>query len=155
MLEELAKLEELQRQTRQRLVEIEVKQRQSNPQLDVVDWASLPDSPIRPDYPLQAAIAGAGCLALALLVVWLRDYLAKEPELATINSVTEFQLYQHASPNWPSSTPQPTSSSTKSNSSGAGTTRNRCRTIPPIPRRHRRINARIRHSFNLSQQGIS
>ncbi|WP_197495875.1 hypothetical protein [Methylomonas sp. DH-1] len=98
MLEELAKLEELQRQTRQRLVEIEVKQRQSNPQLDVVDWASLPDSPIRPDYPLQAAIAGAGCLALALLVVWLRDYLAKEPELATINSVTEFQLYQHASP---------------------------------------------------------
>ncbi|WFP52232.1 hypothetical protein PL263_09455 [Methylomonas sp. EFPC3] len=98
MLEQLAKLEELQRQTRQRLVEIEVKQRQSNPQLDVVDWASLPETPIRPDYTAEAAIAAAASLMLALLVVWLRDYLNREPMLATINSVTEYQIYHQADP---------------------------------------------------------
>ncbi|OQW70294.1 MAG: hypothetical protein BVN35_18070 [Proteobacteria bacterium ST_bin11] len=94
MEEELAKLEALLQQTKQRLVEIEVKQRQSNPQLDVVDWASLPDKPIKPDYGQDASIACAASLAIALLVVWLSDYLNKEPTLNTINSVTEIKLYQ-------------------------------------------------------------
>lgn len=93
MQEELIKLEELLQQTKQRLIEIEVKQRQSNPQLDVVDWASLPDRPVKPDYTQEASIAAAVSLSLALLVVWLSDYLNKEPTLTTINTVTEFQLY--------------------------------------------------------------
>ncbi|WP_458139153.1 GumC family protein [Methylomonas sp. YC3] len=98
MQEELLKLEELLQQTKQRLVEIDVKQRQSNPQLDVVDWASLPDKPVKPDYGRDAGIAGAASLAIALLVVWLNDYLNKEPTLTTINSVTEFQIYQQSEP---------------------------------------------------------
>ncbi|WKJ91716.1 hypothetical protein QZJ86_06150 [Methylomonas montana] len=98
MQEELVKLEELLQQTKQRLIEIDVKQRQSNPQLDVVDWASLPDKPIRPDYWLEAAIAFAVSLALALLTVWLSDYLNKEPTLPTIDSYTEIQLYRHPNP---------------------------------------------------------
>lgn len=95
MEEELLKLEELLQQTKQRLIEIDVKQRQSNPQLDVVDGASLPDKPIRPDYWLEAAIAFAGSLALALLAVGITDYLNKEPMLSGIDSVTEIQLYHH------------------------------------------------------------
>ena len=95
MEDELLKLEELLQQTKQRLIEIDVKQRQSNPQLDVVDWATLPDKPVRPDYWLEAAIALAGSLALALLTVFITDYLNKEPTLPGSNSVTEIQLYHH------------------------------------------------------------
>ncbi|AMK76090.1 uncharacterized protein involved in exopolysaccharide biosynthesis [Methylomonas methanica] len=98
MQEELVKLEELLQQTKQRLVEIDVKQRQSNPQLDVVDWASLPDKPVKPDYGQDASIACVASLAIALIVVWLNDYLNKEPTLTTINSVTEFQLYHQSEP---------------------------------------------------------
>jgi uncharacterized protein involved in exopolysaccharide biosynthesis len=94
MQEELVKLEELLQQTKQRLVEIDVKQRQSNPQLDVVDWASLPDKPVKPDYGQDASIACIASLIIALIVVWLNDYLNKEPTLTTINSVTEFKLYR-------------------------------------------------------------
>ncbi len=98
MQEELVKLEELFQQTKQRLIEIDVKQRQSNPQLDVVDWASLPDKPVKPDYGQEGSIAAIASLAIALLVVWLSDYLNKEPTLTTINSVTEFQLYHQSEP---------------------------------------------------------
>lgn len=98
MQEELVKLEALLQQTKQRLIEIDVKQRQSNPQLDVVDWASLPDQPIKPDYGQEASIAAVVSLSIALLIVWLSDYLNKEPTLTTINSVTEFQLYHQAGP---------------------------------------------------------
>ncbi len=95
MQEELLKLEKLLQETKQRLIEIDVKQRQSNPQLDVVDWATLPDKPVRPDYWQEAALAFAGSLVLALLSIVINDYLNKEPQLATIDSITEIQLYHH------------------------------------------------------------
>ncbi len=98
MQEELVKLEELSQQTKQRLVEIDVKQRQSNPQLDVVDWASLPDKPVKPDYDQDASIACIASLGIALLVVWLSDYLNKEPTQPTVDSYTEIQLYHHPDP---------------------------------------------------------
>ncbi|NOT11025.1 MAG: integrase [Methylococcaceae bacterium] len=76
--EELLKLEELQQKTQQRLVEIEVKQREQYPQVDVVEWASLPEKPIRPDYWLESALAFAACLSLGLFAVWMADYLNQE-----------------------------------------------------------------------------
>lgn len=45
MQQELQRLETLQQDTQQRLVDIDVKQRQKYPQVDVVEWASLPESP--------------------------------------------------------------------------------------------------------------
>ncbi|MGZ8191587.1 MAG: hypothetical protein ACXWTS_10225 [Methylococcaceae bacterium] len=78
MQEELVKLEELQQKTKQRLIEIEVKQREQYPQVDVVEWASLPDKPIRPNYPLESSLAFAACLGMGLLAVWLADYLSRE-----------------------------------------------------------------------------
>lgn len=76
--QELEKLETLQRDTKQRLVDIDVKQRQKYPQVDVVDWASLPDKPIRPNYLQESLLAFAASLALALLAVLIIDYLNRE-----------------------------------------------------------------------------
>ncbi|MCQ8104588.1 Wzz/FepE/Etk N-terminal domain-containing protein [Methylomonas sp. SURF-2] len=77
--QELLKLETLQQDTKQRLADIEVKQREKYPQVDVVEWASLPDKPIRPDYLQESLLAFAGSLALALLTLLIIDYLNREP----------------------------------------------------------------------------
>lgn len=78
--QELLKLETLQQETKQRLVDIDVKQREKYPQVDVVEWASLPDRPIRPNYLQESLLALAGSLALALLAVLILDYLSREPQ---------------------------------------------------------------------------
>lgn len=78
MQQELLNLETLQQETKQRLVDIDVKQRQKYPQVDVVDWASLPDKPISPNYQQQSLLAVAGSLGLALLIMLIIDYLNRE-----------------------------------------------------------------------------
>jgi polysaccharide biosynthesis transport protein len=93
MQEELLKLEELLQKTKQRLIEIAVKQRQQYPQVDVVDWASLPEKPIRPDYWLESAIAFAACLSLGLFVVWLVDYLYREQGTQSAVTLSGIHLY--------------------------------------------------------------
>ncbi|OAI16369.1 hypothetical protein A1359_08500 [Methylomonas lenta] len=75
---ELENLETLQQDTQQRLVEIDVKQREKYPQVDVVDWASLADKPISPNYLQESLLAFAISLALALLAVLIIDYLNRE-----------------------------------------------------------------------------
>ena len=80
--QELLKLETLQQDTKQRLVDIDVKQREKYPQVDVVDWASLPDKPIRPNYVKESLLALGICLFLGLLTVLIIDYLNREPEIA-------------------------------------------------------------------------
>lgn len=76
--QELLNLETLQQETKQRLVDIDVKQRQKYPQVDVVDWATLPDKPISPNYLQQSLLAFAISLGLALLAVVIIDYLNRE-----------------------------------------------------------------------------
>lgn len=91
--QELLKLETLQQETKQRLVDIEVKQRESYPQVNVVDWASLPEQPIRPNYLQQSILAFAVSLGLALLAVLIIDYLrqdsvtASSPALMTLGGI--------------------------------------------------------------------
>jgi uncharacterized protein involved in exopolysaccharide biosynthesis len=81
--QELLKLETLQQDTKQRLVDIDVKQREKYPQVDVVDWASLPDKPIRPNYVKESLLALGICLFLGLLTVLIIDYLNREPKIAS------------------------------------------------------------------------
>lgn len=79
--QELLKLETLQQDTKQRLVDIDVKQRENYPQVDVVDWASLPDKPIRPNYLQESLLAAGMSLFLGLLTVVIIDYLNREPTI--------------------------------------------------------------------------
>lgn len=90
--QELLKLETLQQETKQRLVDIEVKQRQKYPQVDVIDSASLPSKPIKPDYWQESAIALAASLALGLLAVWIGDYLRREQPIPVVEAVSASHL---------------------------------------------------------------
>jgi uncharacterized protein involved in exopolysaccharide biosynthesis len=76
--QELEALENLQQETKQRLVDIDVKQRENIPQVELVDAASLPAAPISPDYRQESALAFPACLLLGLFAVWLSDYLQRE-----------------------------------------------------------------------------
>lgn len=76
--QELLKLETFQQETKQRLVDITVKQRENYPQVSVVDWASLPEKPISPDYLKESLLGLAICLAIALVSVMIMDYLNHE-----------------------------------------------------------------------------
>ncbi|MGR8929395.1 MAG: GumC family protein [Gammaproteobacteria bacterium] len=76
--QELLNLETVQQETKQRLVDIDVKQRKKYPQVDVVDWASLPDKPISPDYLQESLLAFAVSLGLALTAMLIMDYLNRE-----------------------------------------------------------------------------
>ena len=80
--QELLKMETLQQETKQRLVDLEVKQRESYPQVNVVDWATLPEVPIRPNYLQESLLALAISLSLALLTVVIIDYLSRDTAVA-------------------------------------------------------------------------
>ena len=90
---ELENLETLQQDTQQRLVEIDVKQREKYPQVDVVDWASLPDKPISPNYLQESLLAFAISLALALLAVLIIDYLTRESPVSAPLSFSGIHLH--------------------------------------------------------------
>ncbi len=79
-------LEVLLRTAQERLITIEAKQTQKYPQVDVVERAFLPRDPIRPNYLTDALIAIIGSIILALLSVWITEYLTrKEQQNAAIN----------------------------------------------------------------------
>lgn len=96
--QELLKLETLQQDTKQRLVDIDVKQRQKYPQVDVVDWATLPDKPIRPDYLQQSLLAFVVSLGLALSVVTIIDYLNREPPVPAPMNLGGIHLHHQPHP---------------------------------------------------------
>ncbi len=75
---ELQQLENLYRKTEQRLVKIEVKQQEKYPQIDVVERAYKPSRPISPNYSRDSGIALGASFIIALLAVWLDDYLTRK-----------------------------------------------------------------------------
>lgn len=98
MQQELSKLETLQQDTQLRLAEIDAKQRQNYPQVDVVERASLPDAPIRPDYRLQSLVALGVVLGLALSAVIISDYLNAEPPMPTPSPLATIELHHPSRP---------------------------------------------------------
>lgn len=99
MQQELEQLESKRQEAEQRRANIEAGQRQNYPQVDVVDWASLPEKPIRPDYALQALFAFAGALLIALFGVWTIDFLSRDPTGERSGSITLAGIHLH--PNSP------------------------------------------------------
>jgi len=75
MQEDLAGLELLYRELEDRLVKVEVTNRAKYPQLQVVEWAYPPEKPIWPHYWRDAGIVAGVSLAVALLMVWLVNFL--------------------------------------------------------------------------------
>ena len=75
MQEDLAGLELLYRELEDRLVKVEITNRAKYPQLQVVEWAYPPEKPIWPHYWRDAGIVAGVSLVVALLMVWLVDFL--------------------------------------------------------------------------------
>lgn len=85
---ELEALTVLQQETKQRLVDIDVKQRRKYPQMEIINSASLPGDPVSPDYWLNSAIALAASVALGFFSVLLSEYLCRETRQPEMEAVT-------------------------------------------------------------------
>ncbi|HYE34346.1 integrase [Methylocaldum sp.] len=77
MRENLEKLEEIYRETEARLVQVEAKPHERLPQLQVLERGHAPTRPIWPNYWRDSGIAFGGSLGLALIAVWLYEYLMR------------------------------------------------------------------------------
>ena len=77
--EGLTRLEILYADNAQRIAQIEVRNREKFPPLQVVEWAHVPTQPIYPNYDRDLLIALGAALTLALFVTWLFEYLAGRP----------------------------------------------------------------------------
>jgi uncharacterized protein involved in exopolysaccharide biosynthesis len=81
--EALTQLDSLYTDNQRRLAQIEVRNLEKYPPIQVVEWARLPARPIYPDYQRDLLIAVAAALALALFITWLLEYLTATPAAAT------------------------------------------------------------------------
>ena len=77
--EDLARLEALQADSKERLATIQVGNLKRFPPIQIVERARIPTRPIHPDYQRDLMIALASALALAVFVTWLVDYLSERP----------------------------------------------------------------------------
>lgn len=75
LTEELADLRELTAARRDRIAEIEARNYEKYPPVDVVQEAERPRRPVGPPYWRDAALVVAAALTLALFVTWLLEYL--------------------------------------------------------------------------------
>ncbi len=77
--EGLTRLEILYADNAQRIAQIQVRNSEKFPPLQVVEWAHVPTRPIYPNYKRDLIIALGAALTLALFVTWLVEYLAGHP----------------------------------------------------------------------------
>ncbi|WP_434131478.1 GumC family protein [Methylocaldum sp. GT1BB] len=82
----LEKLEEVYRDAEIRLAQVEAKPYENLPQLQVLERGYAPVRPIWPNYWRDSRIAFGGSLGLALITVWLYEYLTRRetPPSATV-----------------------------------------------------------------------
>lgn len=77
---DLERLEQLFRDTQERLVQIETQHTGKYPYVDVIEHAFLPHHPIRPDYQWNAMIALLTSLLLGLGAVWIVEFLTRREQ---------------------------------------------------------------------------
>ena len=88
--EDLARLEELNREAQARLVQIEVRDVERYPQLSVIDWPAPEAERIGPPYLLLLGGTLGVSLAVGIFAVWLYSYLnprSTQPAYVTLSGV--------------------------------------------------------------------
>ncbi len=93
LVADLEQLEALYRATQSRLVQIQAKPTERFPQLQVVERAYEPTSPVWPNYWRDSGIALAGSLGAALLITWLYDYLTRRERPLPAMSLPDIQIF--------------------------------------------------------------
>lgn len=90
LVEDLARLEELNRETQARLVQIEVRQVEKYPQISVIDWPAPQAPRVGPPYLLLLGGTLLASLAAGIFAVWLYGYLnprREQPAYVTLSGV--------------------------------------------------------------------
>ena len=98
LLNDLEGFELLQRNTQERLVQIEAKQAEKFPQVKVIERAFLPLEPISPDYTRDAMIAVISSIFLGLIVIWLIEFLTKKENPQASISISSINMYNDTTP---------------------------------------------------------
>ena len=90
LVEDLARLEEVNREAQARLVQVEVRQVDKYPQVSVIDRSGEESERIGPDYLVLLGGTLAAALGLGVLSVWLYGFLGPrtaEPAYVTLSGV--------------------------------------------------------------------
>ncbi|MFK7830278.1 MAG: GumC family protein [Congregibacter sp.] len=93
LVADLSKLEQLNRETQSRLVQIEVRQVEKYPQVSVVDWPTAEPQRVGPPYTLLLGGTITGAFVLGVLAVWLYSYLHPRPAQAAMVTLTGVHMY--------------------------------------------------------------
>ncbi len=86
-------LEQLYRETQERLVKIQTSQKEKYPQVTVISRAYLSMDPVRPNYSRDALIALVSSLLLGLFTVWIFEYLTRKQEQPSGITLSGIHLY--------------------------------------------------------------
>lgn len=89
LAEDLAKLEDLNRETQSRLIQVEVNQVEKYPQVSVIDRPAADSERIGPNYLIWLGSSLAAALGLGVLSVWLYGFLGhrEKPAYVTLSGV--------------------------------------------------------------------
>jgi uncharacterized protein involved in exopolysaccharide biosynthesis len=90
---DLEGLEQLNRETQERLVQIETSQREKYPQVTVINRAYPSTDPVRPNYSRDGLIALVGSLLSGLFAVWIFDYLTRKQEQPPTITLSGIHMY--------------------------------------------------------------
>lgn len=90
---DLENLEQLYRQSQDRLVKLNATQTEKYLQVSIVERAFQPGDPVRPDYLRDALIASIGALLLSLLSVWVIDYLLRPEDKDPALNLSSIRVY--------------------------------------------------------------
>ncbi|MEM1155038.1 MAG: hypothetical protein AAGI44_12940, partial [Pseudomonadota bacterium] len=96
LVEDLSELEQLNRETQSRLVQVEVRQVEKYPQVSVIERPGPSSERIGPDYLLLLGGTVAAALALGIFSVWLMSFLTPDTNRATYVTVPGVAIYPHA-----------------------------------------------------------
>ena len=94
---DLEGLEEIYRETQERLVQIETQNVDKYPQVNVIERAYLPLEPIRPHYGRDTLIVLAFSLLFGLFCVWIAEFLTRQQEQQAGLTLSGIHLYKDIS----------------------------------------------------------
>ncbi|BCX88356.1 polysaccharide biosynthesis transport protein [Methylomarinovum tepidoasis] len=98
LVKDLEQLEEQQRELQARITQLEVKQLEQYPQVEVVEKAYAPESPIRPHYWRDAGVVALLAFGLGLAAVWLLEFLTRREARLPDTRLTLAGVHVYADP---------------------------------------------------------
>jgi polysaccharide biosynthesis transport protein len=93
LAEDLARLEELHRETQARLVQVEVRQVEKYPQVSVIDRPGSESERIGPNYLLLLGSTLGAAIGLGVFAVWLFGYLSPKPAHPGYVTISGVHMY--------------------------------------------------------------